>query len=76
MPSPTERFLVGPRDPETGTPAMAAFLDSVREMDGAEHVSGDPERHLVVQLSPDARDQLSRRFSNDLIIEPDAPLSL
>ena len=75
MPNPLDQYLVGLRRNDGSQAALLAFQQVAAERDDARIVSARPDGPLVVQLSKQALEQLAERFAEDLIIEPDSPLT-
>lgn len=75
MPDPLDQYLVGPRRGRKGEAALLGFQQVVVGREDARIVSARPGGPLVVQLSKLAREQLAEQFADELIIEPDSPLT-
>lgn len=81
MPSPATpaRYIV--RAAADNAAALAGFLDSIRDDPAVRLVdtigpSGGPPHTVVVETDPETADALRKRTLNQLMIEPDSPLSL
>ena len=81
MPSPvtTARYIV--RAAADDSSVLAGFVDSIRDDPAVRLVDtigprGGPPHTVVVETDPETADALRKRTLNQLMIEPDRPLSL
>lgn len=70
----TQQFIVGARNSATKREALSKFLEMAQADKDTKIVSGNVDKHLVVVMNIEAADRLKKQFSNEVILEEDAPL--